>query len=252
MIGLVLAFSALAIAVDPMHAPLALVVVLCTAVVPWLSAWNSARGTALRPALVWALLAIALAALAQAVAWTEPVMEGRPVTGRVTYLAVLASLAALTSVLNARSPGGKVWAMLMVLLVVVFLVPWLEDQTRLRRAAGVTPVHLDAPWTIFYVLLGVVGVTNYLPTRFGFAAVGLAVVFTLEFLALTGGGAPPNRRAILCLWIAWMMATSIWIARYSAGRAPAVRGWRANLVLVSRLLGGRLGIARLGAVQSFG
>jgi len=223
VIGLLLAFSAIAIGVDPSRAPLVLVVVLCSTGIPWRSAWNSARGTALRPALVWAALAVTLAALAQAVAWMEPVAGGRPVTGRMTYLAVLASLAALISVLNARSPGGKVWAILMILLIVVFLVPWLEDQTRLRRAGGLAPVHLDAPWTIFYVLLALVGVTNYLPTRFGFAAVGMAIVFILEYLALTRQDWPPVRRAILWSWVAWTMATSVWIARYSAGRSPAGR-----------------------------
>ena len=41
----------------------------------------------------------------------------------------------------------------MALLVIVFLIPWLEDQTRLRRAAALLPLHLDAPWSIFYGLL---------------------------------------------------------------------------------------------------
>jgi hypothetical protein len=224
VIGLLLAFSALAVVVDPARAPLVLIVLLATTLFPWRSAWKSARGTALRPALVWAALAIALAALAQAVAWTEPVAGGRPVTGRLTYLAVLATLAALISVLNARSPGGNVWAMLMVLLIVVFLVPWLEDQTRLRRAVGLAPVHLDAPWTIFYVLLVVVGVTNYLPTRFGFAAVALSVVFILEYLALTRQDWPPVRRSSLWSWVAWALATSVWIARYCATGAQEARG----------------------------
>jgi hypothetical protein len=223
MAGLSLALSAIAIGVDPSRAPIVLAVSLATTVFPLHSAWISARGTALRPALIWVALVIAFALLAQVLACFEPLAGGRPATGRVTYLAVLAALAALISVLNARSPGGGVWAILMVLLVVVFLVPWLEDQTRLRRAAGIAYVHLDAPWTIFYVLLVIVGVTNYLPTRFGFAAVVLAAGFVLEFLSLTTLDWPPARHAVLWSWVAWSLAASFWIAHSSANRAPEAR-----------------------------
>ena len=162
---------------------------------PLLDAWKAARGTALLPALVWTFLALALAVLAQAVALTEPLPSGRPLTERLTYLSVLALLAGLGSVLNARTPGGKAWAILMAVLVVVFLIPWLEDQTRLRRATAMAQLHLDAPWSIFYGLLVVVAVTNYLPTRCGWAAVTLAGLFILEYLALAPLGWPAERRA---------------------------------------------------------
>jgi hypothetical protein len=221
--GLLLAISALAITVVPAHAPLSLIVVFASAIVPWRRAWTGARGTALRPALVWAAIAAALSGLAQAVACFEPLDGGRPAAGHLTYLAVLALLAALVSVLNARTPGEHIWALLMVVLVLVFLVPWLEDQTRLRRAQGLTRLHLDAPWTIFYGLLVVVTVTNYLPTRFGAAAAALGLVFLLEYLGVTRPDLPPRRLAVLWLWVAWTFALSIGIARYRANRAPPAR-----------------------------
>jgi hypothetical protein len=111
----------------------------------------------------------------------------------------------------------------MVVLVLVFLVPWLEDRTRLHRARGLTRLHLDAPWTIFYGLLVVVTVTNYLPTRFGTAAVALAVVFVLEYLGVTSPDLPPRRLAVLWMWVAWAFALSIGLARRSANRAPRAR-----------------------------
>jgi hypothetical protein len=223
VIVLLLAFSAIAIAIDPARAPAVLILTLATTAYPWLSAWRSASGTALRPALVWVAISVVLAALSQTIAWVEALSGGRPYTARLTYLAVLAMLAALISVLNARTPGGKAWAMLMVLLIVVFLVPWLEDQTRIRRAPGLAEGHLDAPWTIFYALLVVVGVTNYLPTRFGLAAVALGAAFFLEYLALTRQGWSPARRATVWCWVTWAIAVSVWIARYSTRWGPVAR-----------------------------
>jgi hypothetical protein len=221
VIGLFLASSALAIAIDPGRSPLVLIVLLLASARPLFEAWRAVRGTALRPALVWAFLALALAVIAQTVALLEPLAQGRPLAERFTYLSVLALLAALGSVLNARTPGGKPWAGLMVVLVVVFLIPWLEDQTRLRRASALAQLHLDAPWSIFYGLLVVVAVTNYLPTRYGLAAMALTVLFILEYLALSPLGWPPARRALVWSWVAWTLALSVWFARWNAHRAAA-------------------------------
>jgi hypothetical protein len=223
VISLLLALSALAIAIDPKHAPLALIAVLVVSARPLLDAWRAVRGTALRPALVWGFLALALGLLAQSAALTQPVASGRPLAERFTYLSVLALLAALGSVLNARMPGGKAWAGLMVLLVVVFLIPWLEDQTRLRRATFLTPLHLDAPWSIFYGLLVAVALTNYLPTRFGWASAAGGILFILEYLALSPSPWPASRRAVIWLWIGWTMALALALARLSARRAPEAR-----------------------------
>jgi hypothetical protein len=220
VIGLLLALTALVIGLDPDQAPPVLALALFSTVWPWCAAWRSARGTALRPALVWVALAVLAAIGAQAVGWAEPVAGGRPGAGRLTYLSELAILAALTSVLNARAPGGKVWAGLMALLVLVFLIPWLEAPGRLRRAQGLTLLHLDAPWTLFYLLLVLVGITNYLPTRFGTAAGWLALGFLLEYLGLTRADWPAERRALMWSAAAWTLAASLWTARSRAGRAP--------------------------------
>ena len=194
-----------------------------------------------------------LAIAAQAAGWGEPIAGGRPDAGRLTYLSTLAALAGLGSVLNARAPGGRVWAGLMAVLVLVFLIPWLEGPWRMRRAGGLTLLHLDAPWTIFYWLLVVVGVTNYLPTRFGAAAGWLAVGFLLEYLGLTRDDWPASRRAILWSWCSWTLAAAAWSA-HSRGRqrprGPDEPG--TALVLVPRLLGRRLGAAHPRAVQPHG
>ena len=223
MTGLLLALAALAIAIDPARAPAAVIVVLMALSRPLFEAWQAVRGTALRPAMVWAIAAVALAVVAQGAALLQPLASGRTIAERLTYLCVLSLLAASGSVLNARTPGGKAWACLMLLLVVVFLIPWLEEQTRLRRATTLLPIHLDAPWSIFYGFIVVVVVTNYLPTRFGWAAAALGGLFLLEFVALTSTSWPPERRATAWSWIGWLLALALEVARLSARRIEAAR-----------------------------
>jgi hypothetical protein len=225
VIGLLLASSALLIGIDPSRAPVLVLLSLASAAMPWRDAWREATGTALRPALVWVAVALGFSIIAQCVALTEPLSSGRPMAGRVTYLCVLAIVAALISVLNARTPGERVWAGLMVLMVVVFMIPWLEEAGRMRRPQGVNLVHLDSPWTLFYGLLVVVGVTNYLPTRYGIAAACVGLAFTLEYVGLTRADWPVERRAVVWEWVAWTFALSVWVARWSASRTPTARGF---------------------------
>jgi hypothetical protein len=118
----------------------------------------------------------------------------------------------------------------MALLVLVFLIPWLEGPWRMRRAAEPAPLRLESPWNLFYGFMVVVGVTNYLPTRFALAAAGFAVTFCLEYLGLTRLDWPPERRAMVWSWVAWALGSSVWIAHWRAGpglasRVPLERLW---------------------------
>lgn len=213
--------AGLAIISDPDRAPWAVFFALAGAAWPWLRAWRAAEGTTLRGSLVWAALALGLGLLAQCVAVNELVGSGRPWTSRVTYLMVLAILAGLISVLGARNPGGGAWAMLMVLLVVVFLIPWLAVSGRVRRGAGPGPLLLDSPWTLFYGLLVLAGVTNYLPTRYGWAAGALGGGLVLEYFGLTSS--PLSGRTMAQCWagVAWALALSALLAgRSAAGSLP--------------------------------
>ena len=55
----VLTLSALEIVVRRLGAPLLLIPLVASTAIPFWHAWRAARGTALRPALVWAALALA-------------------------------------------------------------------------------------------------------------------------------------------------------------------------------------------------
>jgi hypothetical protein len=228
--AVMLLVSGLLVMLAPANAPWAVMLALCGAIRPWTSAWKAAEKTALRGALVWAGLAIALGLLAQVQALLELPQTGRPWTGRITYLMVLAILAALMSVLGARNPGGGAWAILMVLLVVVFLIPWLEAGGRLRRAQGLGQVQLDSPWTLFYGMLVLAGVTNFLPTRYGLAALALGAGLVVEFLGLTHTGWTAESRAEVWSGVAWSLSLCWWLAEWSnrrpsPGRTPLERVW---------------------------
>jgi hypothetical protein len=210
--GLLLLLSGGALLAAPEQAPLAVAAGLAAAFWPLWRAWNGARGTALRGAVVWSAVACALGVAAELACWSENAGSGRVVAGHITYLSTLATLAALISVLGARKPGAAGWAMLMGLLVLVMMIPWLEAPTLLRHAGGMGRLRLDAPWSIFYALLVVAGVTNYLPTRYGPAVFWLAPGFVLEYLGLERSDWPLERRALVWAVFPWTLMVAVWLA----------------------------------------
>ncbi|MEO6808953.1 MAG: hypothetical protein ABI353_07555 [Isosphaeraceae bacterium] len=210
---LIVILGLLALGFFPSWAPRVVLVALTSAILPVAKAWNAARGTALRAALAWWALALTLGMISQVVALGEPWESGRPGAGHWTYLATLATLAATTSVLNARRPGGSAWALLMGLLVLVFLLPWMEGAGLAHRAAGWARLRLEAPWTLFYGLLVLAGVTNYLPTRYGLAAFWLTLAFVTEYLALTQSGWDLSWRGRAWSAVPLALAAAPWSAR---------------------------------------
>jgi hypothetical protein len=209
---IVLLIAGVILLVRPEQAPLAVAAALALGCGPLARAWRGARDTALRSAVLWGFAAVALGVAAQACAAVEPLAAGRPAAGHLAYVSVLAALAGLISVLNARSPGSGAWAILMGLLVLVFLIPWLESFLLLRNAAGLGRLRLDAPWSLFYGLLVVAGVTNYLPTRYGPAALALAAAFALEYLGLAHTEWNAARRGVLWSLVPWFLALAAAIA----------------------------------------
>jgi hypothetical protein len=111
----------------------------------------------------------------------------------------------------------------------VFLIPWLEGPGLRRVVSGTGPLRLDSPWTLFYALLVLAGVTNYLPTRYALAAVVLGLGFGLEYVGLTRDITSPARRAMLWSALPWCLAASAWLADWRAGAPSAARGgWRTS------------------------
>jgi hypothetical protein len=200
---------------SPDRAPMAIVVALALTACPLTRAWRAARGTALRSSVIWAGIAVGLGVISQVAACGETVASGRPVAGHWTYLTTLATIAMLISILGARTPGGGAWAILMSLLVLVFLIPWLEGSGLRRGPIGLDRLRLEQPWGLFYGLLVVAGVTNFLPTRYRLAAASLALGFFAEYRCLTSTRLTPESLAASWSTLPYLLAVAIALADVS-------------------------------------
>ncbi len=192
-------------------------------------AWAWTRGLPLRPAVFWAFVALCFAMMghiAQFRAMSEPLANGRAFAGHWAYLWSLATLAALISTLGARSPGAGAWSILMGLLVLVLLLPWIEDLGLRGRSNPLNHLRLDAPWSIFYGLLVLAGVTNYLFTRYAGASILIGAGLMVEYVALLNPSWPPSRRAVLWslspLLGAWGVLRADWESRTKSEAAPGL------------------------------
>jgi hypothetical protein len=161
--------------------------------------------------------AVALGIVAQIAALGETWDSGRPIAGHWAYVSTLAALASAISILNARRPGSGVWALLMGVLVLVFLLPWLEGRGLLRVPEGWEKLQLRPPWNLFFGLLVITGVTNYLPTRFWPAAIAAAASFVMIYLGLAGTTRPLAIRGLAWSAAPWCLAVGIALADIRAG-----------------------------------
>jgi len=153
---------------------------------------------------------LVLGALSQTIAVFEPIQSGRPWSGHLVYLASLAGLAALVAVLNARRPGNGAWSILMGLMLVVMLIPWLEGVGLARRADPLSRLSLEAPWWWFYLFLAILGTGNYLPTRYGPAALVALFGFVTECLGLAYEPMSGPARGRL-----WTVSPAVWGAAWA-------------------------------------
>jgi len=132
-------------------------------------AYRPLRGTTLRAAWWWAMAAVSAVAGAEvaiAVAqggganWAEP----------LRFAAVAATFCPLVALFGARRPQDQAWQWIVLSFWVVLALP--AGQAWLMWPGQPLTVH--AVWSWFLVVLIVAEASNYLPTRFGPAAILLA------------------------------------------------------------------------------
>lgn len=179
-------------------------------------AWRVLAGTALRPATVWAMLAVLFALFA--VVSSDSAAPGRPRQGLFAHLAFLATLASLVSVLGARKPGESAWAILCGLFLAIGLLPMLEGIGLAKRFDVLDRLRSESPWTYFFVLVIIAGAGNYLPTRFGLPALilGTGLGYHLRLLWTPEGRA--EWRGEYWYILPWALAVSIALGAVMARR----------------------------------
>lgn len=148
------------------------------------------RCTTLRTAWAWALPAVASWWIAWAVAW--PVLRVPPrVSDHLWYVTVVLTLCPLIAVLGSRRPTVRIWSAFVVLpLLVVLEWPAVSAHT---SWSDPRPLDLEPPAFVAVLVVLVMGLGNYLPTRFAAASglLGLAVcVSLLAFADVVRGPTP--------------------------------------------------------------
>jgi len=203
----------------PAWAPAAVFVCLATASWPLARAWRGGRGTALRWAIPWAGLAIAQGMVGQIRA-LQPRREFASSTAAGwIFLSALAALAATIAILNARRPGAGAWAFLIgTLMLILACIPNLDGSPLADwpDGEGWSRPRLDNPFTLFFLLLMFVGLTNYAFTRYWLPAglLGVAIWLGVFPVAEPGEFASP-----------WLLALAAWMAEaQSTRREPAASG----------------------------
>ena len=195
----------------PVHTILS--ITLMMAVVNLGLAYQALAGVSLQPSLVWAMVASILAAIGQS--RSDTLIPGHPREAFYTHLAFLATLAALVSVLGARRPGEKAWAILCGLFIGIGLLPLLEGMALSKRFDILDRLRLDSPWNWFLGLVIFAGVSNYIPTKYFKSSVllGAGLVYHLVLIWKPDGRAVWRGESWLIL--PWCMSMSVLL--------PAVR-----------------------------
>ncbi len=182
----------------------------------------AARGTALRSASAWALIAAAGWGSVALLSALEPAPTACSLLGLARLGAAPLLLAPLISVLGARWPGARAWNLIVLSLLGIFLLPVLE-QAVLRRPLEGDRVGMDGPRFAIYWLAGAVGIANYVPTRFGVASLCLAVAMALASYAV-GPWTVGRVRVSECVALAGLVASgAVWLA-YLVARRPMPAG----------------------------
>lgn len=168
--------------------------------------WRSIQGTTLESAWRWGWIAW----LMWGISWTCEQIPGIVPPGvldQLWYTVALLMLAALVSILGAKRPGSRVW-MWFVTVPMLLVLGW---PALFSWWKGWPPAHLRlmSPALCAYAVVCVMGLGNYVGTRFLFSAfwLGLALIWlVLPYSGWVSDLLPSTEacrlRATLCAGIA--------------------------------------------------
>ena len=165
---------------------------------PLFVAWRACAGSTIRHALAWAVVAWAGWCVAMTPEWR--------------YVALCVTACAGVAVLGARRPGAGAWHFVVAMLMVTLLLPLLMGLGELR-------LQREQVWFLGGVLL--VGLSNYLPTRFFLPTALLMTWCALQLVAVSGARTPLDAEPLLLLAVPWIA----WLIRPPARLSPIDRAW---------------------------
>ena len=171
------------------------------------------RHTTLIHAWNWSLAGVLAWSLAGMISWAGA--GGPTAQSRIWYAAAVLMVCPLIAVLGAKRPGSRVWTWF-VLCPLLIVLGW---PLLLPSASGFFQgdFQLETPAVVGYLLVLVMGVGNYLATRFAIPALLLFASLLLLIIPLSTSGTswfPPVGQssvwATLCLAAAGGL--SVWIS----------------------------------------
>lgn len=191
---------------------------LLATVVVFLRARTPLRATTLRTTWAWGAAAL----LAWISAWTAGlVLEAGSATADALWYAVsVLMLCPPIAVLGARRPGIRVWSWFVLLpLVLVFAWPAFAEWS---RGWGDEPLRLATPMLLGYLLVMVMGLGNYIGTRFTLTALLVGASQLLLILPISAAAPQwfPNAEAARS-WAALLLAGAALSAVFAARRHRA-------------------------------
>jgi hypothetical protein len=185
---------------------IAMVIYLSSAWPLW-QAWRANRRTTLQHALAWSTAAW--------LAWAALIVldhSGPATVATTRYLALCLTGCAGIAVLGARAPIAGPWNFVLLGLLMVLLLPWVENVLLGRPL-------LDPLRLVFVIATLAVGVLNYLPTRLGGTVLVLAVGCGVELKLLLETLGEESSEAWLvhvsrglipvACWLGWVMARKV-------------------------------------------
>ena len=126
------------------------------------------RGTTLVAPANWCLLSSLVLMVVETWLFLRPV---GPAEAAWRYLAAVSTFCPMMALLGAKRPQDRGWQFIVASLWIVLALPATQD---LVFSPG-SRLHLHAAWQWFLIILIVISLANYLPTRFGGSAMLVAI-----------------------------------------------------------------------------
>jgi hypothetical protein len=174
--------------------------------------WAGLRHTTLIGAWSWAILSLAALAGVELAIFVQNEPALPRVSDPLRFAAAALTLCPTVAVLGAKRPQDRAWHWIVLSLWVVVCIPAVNSA--LFHTGGLVELHA-AQGTFLWVLI-LLGLANYLPTRYAIAAICVAVGQVLLF----------SRYLPFLHSDVMSHARAIGIASYAVGLAASPLSWR--------------------------